>query len=251
MRIAISVALVVAATSIGASARADEKSACLTTYVDGQALRKEERLRAAAAAFRVCAEPACPVRLSQNCLIWLREVEGELPSIVVAVTQGGRARTDLHVEIDGEAAAATTDGKPLPVDPGARRVRVFGPDVDVTRSVTVRKGEPPREVRIEVAADGGLLAPKARPIPPLVYVLGGVGAAGLGVFGYFGIRGLDERSTLDQCRGHCDPSFRDRAASHFVFADIGLGVAAVAITSAVIVWLTRPERPIVTETASE
>lgn len=231
----------------GDIARADEKSTCLTSYVDGQALRKEERLRAAASTFRICAQPSCPVRLSQNCLIWLREVEAELPSVVVGVTQGGKPRTDLRVEIDGEAAAATLDGKPIPVDPGQRRVRVVGEGVDVTRSVAVKKGEGPRDVRIDVAVEGATPEPTERPIPVAVWPLAGIAVVGAGMWGYFGITGLDERSKLFDCRsapGGCNESDVNRAHDHLVLADVGMGITVVAAAAAVVVWAVRPSRPV-------
>lgn len=233
----------------GGSARADEKSTCLTSYVDGQALRKEERLRAAASTFRVCAQPACPVRLSQNCLIWLREVESEIPSVVVSVTQGGKPRTDLRVEIDGELTATSLDGKAIPVDPGQRRVRVVGEGVDVTRTIATKKSEGPREVRIDVAAEAAP-AQTERPVPAVVWPLAGLAVVGAGVWGYFGVRGLNERSDLFDCKaaGNCEESAINRAHDHLVLADVGLGISVVAAAAATYFFLTRPSRPAATTT---
>jgi hypothetical protein len=178
-------------------------------------------------------------------------VESELPSVVVSVTQGGKPRTDLRVEIDGEVMAQAIDGKAIPVDPGQRRVRVVGEGVDVTRSVTTKKGDAPREVRIDVAAEG-TPAETTRPVPAVVWPLAGIAAVGAGMWGYFGVRGLDERGDLFDCKaaGNCEDSAINRAHDHLVLADVGLGITVVAAAAATYFFLTRPSVPATTTEAA-
>ncbi|WP_437760705.1 hypothetical protein [Sorangium sp. So ce1389] len=85
-------------------------------------------------------------------------------------------------------------------------------------------------------------APAAPPaVPPLAWVAGGVGVAGLGVFAVVGALSLDAEAEL---RATCAPrcpgdDVRAIRVQHAV-ADIGLGVGVVALGAAAWLYLTRP-----------
>ncbi|WP_437961244.1 hypothetical protein WME76_17480 [Sorangium sp. So ce119] len=85
-------------------------------------------------------------------------------------------------------------------------------------------------------------APPAEPsIPPLAWVAGGVGVAGLAVFAVAGALSLDAEADL---RATCAPrcaadDVRAVRVQHAV-ADIGLGVGVVALGAAAWLYLTRP-----------
>ncbi|WP_437663463.1 hypothetical protein [Sorangium sp. So ce1182] len=85
-------------------------------------------------------------------------------------------------------------------------------------------------------------APSAPPaVPPLAWVAGGVGVAGLGVFAVVGALSLDAEAEL---RATCAPrclgdDVRAIRVQHAV-ADVGLGVGVVALGAAAWLYLTRP-----------
>jgi tetratricopeptide (TPR) repeat protein len=80
-----------------------------------------------------------------------------------------------------------------------------------------------------------------RPIPTAVYVLGGIGAAGLATFGTMAILGRSEQSELEgSCSPKCSPEQVRPMKTKFLIADIGLAVFAVSLGSAGYLVLTRP-----------
>ena len=85
--------------------------------------------------------------------------------------------------------------------------------------------------------------------PPSAPVIGltTVGVLALGSFGYFGISGLSQRSDIESCSPNCARSQVDDGQRSLLIADVSLGVAALALGGALVLYLTQPR---VAETAS-
>jgi hypothetical protein len=230
-----------------AGARADDTPACLGAYEQAQRYKSDSRLRAARDALIVCARDTCPVAIARECDGWRTEVEQSLPTVVVeARGPSGQDLVEVRVRVDGEVIAERLDGRPLAVDPGAHTFRYelhggAGVAPPIEERLVVRAGEKNRRLvaRFEEAATQA--AGPERPTPVAVWVLGGVGVVGLGAFGYFALRGNGIRGDLDECKPTCSSAEVDRLTTHYALADVSLGVAAVSLGAALVVFLTRPE----------
>jgi hypothetical protein len=222
---ALSVATVLGSSL--ASASPPSKAQCAAADENGEALRKEGKLREASKELHVCVAKACPAVVRQDCEQTLAEVERTTPTLRVVVTdKGGRALTGAVVTVDGSRIAGALDG-PIPLDPGAHDVVV---EVDrvgkVERAVTLVQGVKDREERFVLApADDE----HPRPAPPaaapsasphehgepsstastastgstqrtLGLVAGGLGIAGIGLGAFLGLKAS---STYNDALKHC------------------------------------------------
>jgi hypothetical protein len=243
------------------SAAADDTDDCSRNYELAQRSRQQSKLVAARSQLLVCAQDRCPAVLRKDCVAWLAEVNAALPAIAVqARGSDGCDRPLATVWLDGTLVTRGAEGRPIDLDPGAHGVRV---DIDgsmVEQTVVVSAGDRGRVVTLSPAGQKatcgapavslvGLGPPPpgaaahehegARPVPALVYVLGGVGLVGLGVGAGFGIGGLSQKATLDQCKGSCSNRDVDTMQRTFLVGDIATGVGIVALAAATIVYLTR------------
>src|SRR4051812_18969422 len=67
------------------AAAAPTAKACVDASEHAQSLMDEHKLGAARRELVVCADPACPPVVTQDCVGWLREVDGRLPTVVITV----------------------------------------------------------------------------------------------------------------------------------------------------------------------
>jgi hypothetical protein len=237
-------ALIVTGVLAPASARADGNDPCLTAPVEGQKLRNAGKLVDARGRFAVCARSSCPAPIVQSCVRWGTDVQGAIPSAVVAVRDPqGQDLGDVRVSIDG-AAAVELSPRALELDPGPHRF-VFqrSGNADVRQDVVLREGEKNRPV---TAIFGALPATDVPPPPAsagraplLTWVFGGLGIVAFASFATSGALGVAERST-DHCASGCTQIQSDDINSKFVVADISLGVGVVALGLAAVLYFTRP-----------
>jgi len=237
---------------------ADKKSlACIRAAEDGQAARDERRLLRARDLFTQCSSRECPSLVRHDCAGWLDEVAGAIPSIVlVARDASGRDRTDAHATIDGVAQQPALAGNAIELDPGLHLVRVeIEGSEPADQQIVLSTGEKNRVVNVasalappaKSAAPSPSIAFEAQPAqgtavpiestsgrgPFATYLLGGVGVAALGVFGYFGIRGMSDADHLRQtCAPDCPQSDVDAVHTKLVVADVALGVGVVSLAAA-------------------
>ena len=121
--------------------------------------------------------------------------------------------------------------------------RVLDRYLNVLPTVTIREGEKNRKLQVQLGTRSEPEHPAAsRPIPPLVFVLGGVGLVGLGSFAFFGIRAKNDEAELRDsgCQPRCDVDEVDAVFEKQVIADVSLGIGVAALAAATIVFLTRP-----------
>jgi hypothetical protein len=228
------------ATLPATNALAVESQTCVDAYEQGQKLRSEGALQAAKEKFLVCADPACPAVTKGDCTTWVTEVEQSQPTVIIAVTdREGRDVTAARVSIDGRLVLESIDGKARPIDPGSRRITVeIEGEAAVDRDVVVREGEKNRRIDVSFAPAGGTKAPgdQGGGISPVTWVLGGVGVAGIALFGTFGALGLSEKSDAEEtCAPNCDDDTVSSIRTKFVVGDIGLGVGVASLAAAVVV----------------
>lgn len=232
------------AASWPASARADQ-AACFNAPVEGQKLRKAGKLQAARVQFLSCAQKECPAEIVGDCAQWASEVERALPSIVVAARDGsGRDLAGARASIDGGVFAPLSE-RAMKIDPGKHTLAVRTADgAESRRDLTIAEGEHDRSVVVTFGASGAASqdtsSPEAsRPVPPLVWVFGAVGAVGILSFATFGALGVSARSSAN-CDVGCSASDKSDVDTKLLVADVSLGVGLVSFGVAAALYLMRP-----------
>jgi hypothetical protein len=206
-----------------------------------------------------------------------------VPELTVVLPPG--APTGTVVKRNGAVVADAALGIGLPVDPGEHVVTTQAPGGPVgEQRITLGKGEKKQltlEVKLtpEASTQPAKTEPvKAQPVkvepqPPkapegsdgrriAMYVVGGVGVAGLVLGGVMGGLTLGKKGTIaDHCGSKvgskdataCDPTGLDAASSGKTLAlvsTIGFGVGLAGIGTAAVLLLTEPKRAKPADTAS-
>lgn len=249
--------LAAAASLAPTTARAgDRETACSAAFSNGPRLIKEGKFLEARAQLTSCAAAPCPDSMRPLCAEDLRSLEARIPSVVfVAKNAHGGDLVDVRVVENGRVLAERLDGKSVPLDPG---VHTFdferGGHSAVHVQVLVREGEAARPITAAfpdaqpLASAPPPSSPSAdaaprRPVPWTVYVAGGVTVLAGASFGFFGVRGLSERSDLASCKGACDHDAVSHARNDFTVADVSLAVGVVALAATAVLFFTRPDEP--------
>lgn len=228
-----------------ASAADPAKEACFNAYEQVQLLRKAGKLRAAEALLPKCTASTCPAFAVKDCARWSQEIEAQLPTAIFVARDGqGHDLVDVEVSVDGESVLGRLDGRPVPLDPGARAVRFQWKGQVVEQSIVVAAGQKNRRVDavFDSPASGETKAapadaPTVRKIPTASLVLGGIGVAATASFAVFGIIGKGKES----CAPTCTRDEVDSLRTSYTISDVSLVVAVVALGAAVAFWaLDRP-----------
>jgi hypothetical protein len=229
--------------SFAPTARADDaKRVCVAASLDGQTLRKEDKLIEARDKLRTCASEACPEVVRSRCTRWLSDLDAEIPTVIVRVMDAaGGDVLDVDVTIDGHASKL---GRPETLDPGEHTVVVTRSggetkadkfllvDGEHARILTVRlptaspparAAEPPLSATRSEAHAGG--------IPIGAWILGAVSVVSFGSFVYFILEASSDYSKLSSlCAPNCkasdvQPLTQD---ADVAYVSIGVGIAALA-----------------------
>lgn len=239
----------------GAPARAlagenDEKRQCADAYERAQELRMAHRLLDAREQLVACSRPSCPKAAVEDCAVWLRQVQAAIPSVVVRVVDAaGAPLPGARVTIDGAPSDAASAGTAVDLDPGTHTIRVEAEGHSPAESgIALREGDRNRLVTFSLtsiqpvapapAAEQPSPAPSSVPVPALVAA--GIGGVALAGWGYFGVRGLVDRSAIEAsgCLPHCGDEQVSAVNREFLVADVSLGVAVVAVAIASWIWLS-------------
>jgi hypothetical protein len=217
--------------------------ACVDAHVAAQRAMRAAHLSEARTVLLQCSRNECPSVLVSECSQWLREVGERMPSVVIAAeAPDGRDVTAVRTLMDGKLLTDRVDGKELEVDPGVHRFRYeLAGARPVEQSVVIRERERGRKLRVDFGAVESAATPSGPPAS--VYILGGVGVAGIAAFSIFGSIGLSQKSDLDDsgCKPNCSSDDVDRVRRSFLIGDIALGVGVVALSVATVIYLTSPK----------
>lgn len=239
----VGAAVLLCLTTAGRTVRAENSNTatCLAAHHDAQRLRRDKKLIEARARLVLCAGESCPGLVEKDCSKWLDQVSRAIPSVVIsAKDEGGRELTDVTLGVEGHFSHRAVDGSPIELDPGAYHFVYERPGgIRVERNVVLQQGV--RNRLVEVTFPGGKSVHEKPPPPPIAYVLAGVGVVGLGSFTYFGLKGRSEYLELKHsCAPSCKPNAGDSARSHFLIANVSLGVAAVSLAASTYFFLWWP-----------
>jgi hypothetical protein len=258
MRRAFAVTAVLALGSglAGGQARADDKNRCIAASEQGQQLRDSGNYRAARDAFAQCARDPCPAIVRRDCTRWLSDVTQLWPSVVFGARDpAGNDLTSVSVTVDGAPVASTLDGKPFQLDPGEHVFRFEAKGLRaVERQLLVRAGEKSRLVLAQfgdaapetpppTTAEGTTKSAADAPVPTGVWVFGGLALVAFGTEAFFGVTGLNDRSSLESqpCAktATCNPDDVNSVRTKFTVADIALGVGLVSAGLSAYLYFTR------------
>lgn len=248
--------LCVLATSPTALAAPPDRQACFTAYEQAQGLMRRSRLRAAREAATSCLADSCPTALRADCSQWLKDIEGRMPSVVVACQRAdGGSVDDARVLLDGQPWKEHLDGLATEADPGEHILRVERKGRLPTEvRVVVREGEKAQRLVVELPGDppaalqptpAPALAPAEAGMPASFYVFAGLGAVALGGFTFFAVTGQAKEHELDACSPRCSDAAVDPVRARFIAADVFLGVSVLALGAAAYVFFshTRSSSP--------
>lgn len=232
------------------------RDACLSGHEQSQELRLAGKLLASKKALLSCAEEQCPAMVRADCLRWLDEVEGAIPTIVVVAKSDRGDEFDVRVIIDGNLATSQLDGKPIELDPGSHQI-LF--DRSGSRPQEMRlilgQGEKNRILRLDfgtkppsLPAPAPTLAPASlqaptgvRPVPAMTYVFGGVAAAAVASATYFGLKAnAAHNDAMRSCAPLCSRPVVDDVKQNARYSDFSTGIAVLSAGTAVLLYVTRP-----------
>lgn len=221
--------------------------ACADAYTKGQEERLAGRLSNARTLFQTCADPACPGAVVQDCQRWVAEVEADLPTAQVRVTDtAGRVPVGLSVFLDGHVVPLDALAKPLVMSPGPHVLRFEAPGyLPLELSPALR----PEDRRLPVDAllrfapatppTGSTasepIAPRdsSKGVPAATVTFAAIGAVALGGSIYFGISAKNRFDELKlECSPNCEQSKIDSVKSKALVSDIALAGSLVAFGAA-------------------
>lgn len=236
---------------LGASdALAGAKDDCINAAEAAQRLRTQRKLSSARTQLVTCAADSCPAVVRDDCVKWLGEVDGAMPTVVVRAQDGnGKDVVDVRVTVDGKEAMTRLTGVATPIDPGEHTFRFEAaghPAVDQTvlvaepekaRVIQITFGDTARPV-VAVAPATPIAPPPPAPAPakPSVvpWIVGGVGVASL--VGFAILEGLlqSEYSDLEKGCGatrSCtdDQVSGNRTKTTLAKVTFGVGLAGVLV----------------------
>jgi len=238
---------VVAALSAGSlrHARADTVDECVGAVASGQKEQRAGALRAARASFLSCDKVECPAQVRGVCDSLLTSVEASLPTVIFGARDAlGSDLVTVRVLVDGVEAAASLDGKAVPIDPGPHSLRFErAGSAPIEQRAVIRESEKNRMFLVTfpppegVPGKSGEGTARGRPVPVVAYVLAGAGVASLGVFTALDVNG---QSVYDTCKSGCSSSTKSGLTTE---RDVALtlgGVGIVSLGVATWLFLTRP-----------
>lgn len=220
---------------------------CVDAHERGQRLARDGRLIDADAAFRRCADDACPAVVRSECGELRANVATTIPTIIVGAHLGARANAqdvaDAALWIDGTRVADRLDGRPRALDPGEHAVQVIAPGAQpAERRIVVRAAEKDRLLTFELVPIA-VASPLPAARPPRrrtgALVASGVGFAAMASFATFGLLGRSKQAQLDGCKPGCERRDVDEMRKRYLIADASLAASLVAFAAAAWLWTGR------------
>jgi hypothetical protein len=195
-----------------------------------------------------CADSRCPAAVAADCERWAREVEADLPTVRIRVTDArGDAVHDVAVDADGVRLSAEQLAGSIVLEAGPHTLRFEAPGFD---PLVLTRALRPTDREVDVHA---VLAPPAPPtasaaprhgVPTASWVLAGVGAVALGTSLYFG---LDAKSRYDDLKASCAPNCAsgdaDDVRRRSLVADVALVTSLAAFGAAAFVYFGSRSEP--------
>lgn len=239
------VALVLASAS--AAAEAVTTQTCVDSHVRAQAQRLEGRLVESSQSLRTCANEACPDVIQRDCVAWLEELQGEVPTVVFDASDRRGPLTEVTVTHRGRVIATSVDGAAVELDPGTYDFAFETADGRRrTVRALIRQGDRNRVVAADFARRDGPDGAWVLRVPPSARLFGGITLVATATSAAFGASALlRQADALDDCAPDCDEDTSQIVATHAAIADVAGGVALVSgvVTVLLVARASGRERP--------
>jgi len=242
------------------------RAQCLADHEQAQDARLAGQLLSARTALRKCAAAGCPSLVSRDCVLWLTDVQQQIPSVIFRAARDGEDVVQLRVREGDKLLTESITGSPLELDPGPHHFVAELPGFPAQDATYVlQAGDKGRVVRFDFTSPQPLppvVAPATpppvtlplrlhRPTPTLTYGLGGVTLAAATTGVVLGGLALSKRSDAQE---RCAPLCKDRDLEPVkdlgLGADIAFAIALLSGGATVFSYATRPSVPVETATAA-
>jgi hypothetical protein len=260
----------VAVSGWGRVASAQEITAaeCVTANEQAGPLRRAGKLRELRDNLRRCSVDTCPKLVRKDCIAGAEQANAEIPTIVFAVHDGaGNELSAVAVTVDGGPFLDHLDGTAAEVDPGDHLFAFESPGLPrIEKRFLILEGEKNRHEHVllgEPAPTPVVMAappPVLTPIPVVsssrrttALVIGGSGLGLLAVGAVSGFLAVSEWSSAKEACGSDFPvscknptmasTYRNESLVAAGFADVTLGLGAVALVTGAVMLLTSPASP--------
>ena len=251
----ILVATFACGTWMGLATAAADSLTCAQAYEKAQEERAAGRLNAAIEDLRSCIDSSCAKFIRDDCLRWMNQTEGALPTVVFSVCEDAKDLTSVEILCDGKLLTGTLDGKALPIDPGLHNLTFKVPGLPpVDRQLLIREGERNRIIEVEFRSPHD----STPPVPAvttesaagtgadgnaksryLTYGLASLGALAVGGFTLFAVLGNSQQRDLEKsCAPYCQSSQVDSVRTKYLIADTCLGVGLISLGVATYVYIS-------------
>jgi hypothetical protein len=238
---------------VATPALADD-AACVAATEQSLTLRQQGKLHAALKQLAVCADPACPAEVKEECGHRIADINAAMPSLIFAVKDSAGNDLDMiTVTMDGAPLTSILDGRALTIDPGEHAFRFDIPgQPPIEKKLILREGEKDRREGITIGASTQLPPPS----PPASFwnaqralgaISGGLGIVGIGLGVWFGAFALSSQSQegsdcpMPNCQHYLqsvtDYNYAQMNATASTVLFITGGVLAA---TGVVLWLTAP-----------
>ena len=239
----------------GTASAAENPQDCAQAYEKAQEEKTAGRLSGAVAYLKACIALECPAFIREDCVRWMVQTEGALPTVVFSVEQDGNDVTDVEILCDNKPLTGKLDGKALPIDPGLHAFSFRMPGhVAIERKILAREGERNRIIKVAFNSSTKLLppialsstiaktdrqdAPDPRSGKLVPYACTGLGVLGLAGFTTFAILGNSKQGELERtCSPNCRPGQVDSVKTKYLLADVSMGVGLVSLGVATYWWV--------------
>ena len=249
---ALAVAAVPTATS------APTRAECLADHERAQDARLSGQLLPARAALRRCAAAACPQLVSRDCVLWLTEVDQQIPSVIFRATKDGEDVVGLRVREGDSVLTESLTGSPLQLDPGPHHfVAELAGFQALDATYVLQAGDKGRVVRFDFVSPktrsvaplprplSPLPSPQHRPTPTVTYMLGAATVAATVTGAVLGGLALAKRQdTQEDCAPLCQDRDVRGVKDLAIGADIAWALALLGGGATVYSYVTRPSVPL-------
>ncbi len=238
-------------------------------------LKRAGKLREARANLLRCSVASCPAAVRDDCIAEATKLEHAIPTVVfVALDGAGSEITAVNVTMDGQPLADKLDGTALEVDPGEHLFAFRAASTPVVeKRLIIHEGEKNRRERIALRPPSSPVpspvplpvpsltppapTPGEKPVAPsggwsgqrtLALVVSGVGLAGIGVGGAFGVMaGISWNQAKVDCGPGCPPGSKAQegasdARRNATISNIGFGAGGALLVAGVVLWLLAPSK---------
>jgi hypothetical protein len=250
---------------------------CAAASEDAASLQKQEKLGAAKDRYLVCADPACPAEIREECAHRLTEVTDATPSVVFEVKDAsGNDVSAVRVTMDGALLVDHLGASAITIDPGEHTFRFDGadPSQSIEKTFVVRDGEKNRHLAVTLggagappvttpASTGAAPATPTAPAAPatsdqapksnwsqqktIAFIVGGGGIIAIGVGAIFGAMTFSQwNNAKSECTattcgaGSQAQQNANGASTSATVSDVGFIAGGVLVAGAAVLWFTAP-----------